>query len=434
MTPKDVYDEPHKPPKIPLNGNFANLLKVTRQSILQCRYSPRLHESFSSFNDQSSFANLFSAINAYYTKYRDDQLVFCRLQPCTDGKVSVETSIEQPTITKFLGKILFHEEASIFSEDNFKSQQFLITNEKDFTDTSENEMSKESEKKRAAIVITRSMRFYLTSSNTKANKKMFWKDWKKTIESFVIIVRQKMAKKESCDILSESQEFSDLKKRPLEALMDFWNPYLNSYFNSAMQWKSNITSRGPVFDGLECSFCGLIFNSDLCNERWFQIQQRFGPNNYGQCTVIDFNQQRFHCNFVPLNPLLIQHGNEGHHIQKCREYDIFATELSQLATQLMVGHGILMKMIDICKEQEGSWYLNTGEDARSLCSQIQSELQNLKDYELWPCKSDYRDWLKHAKTIAWHAKDFYDRKLCEEEKHMKEYGLTEEKQDIEINL
>jgi hypothetical protein len=432
MSPEDVKNEQNMFPKIPLQGKFRLLLQKTRLSMMKCKLLPHMSNLFGLCNDENCFADIISIIHGL-SAHMGDKLVTCSFEQLIGSDVKFQISREYSHISDVLHEIDFHENASVFMQDNFNSQQFLQIVEETSFEKVEGRLSEESDKQAAAMVITRSIRKWLgrRSQENDMNKGMHWRHLKTTLETFVKIVRKRLRQKADEKNLLQAQGVTPILKLPLESIVDLWNPYSNYFFGTVQNWKDQVLSSGPFIDAVECAFCVEAFHVPIAQERrrWVHYQHLL----YGRKAVFSFNCHHACYNIMPQHP---SHQQQERHVYNASQFEIFSSELAQLACRLEIGLKTLNEMIRTCDAQKGSWYLNTGEDARSMFAQVDYTLKSWHSFISWPRRPDYLEWLSRAQNLTQITMEFFINKRQEEKSRKMEsdQDLNGEDDDLEIKL
>jgi hypothetical protein len=158
------------------------------------------------------------------------------------------------------------------------------------------------------------------------------------------------------------------------------------------KWNLNFMAHSPVFDGLECSFCGIPYNVYIQQERYCWCNGACPQLAYaGSEVASQFNWQKLGMAQAPF-PLgndgglyFRQHAVDSIHLANVQHYENHREALAQEAAQLDTSFIIARWIIDMCDRHPTSWYLNVGEEARNLLLDLEAARQRLFHEGLsWP--------------------------------------------------
>jgi hypothetical protein len=148
-------------------------------------------------------------------------------------------------------------------------------------------------------------------------------------------------------------------------------------------------AHSPVFDGIECSFCGIPHNYYVQQERFHWCRGVCPQLGYsGSHAASQFNWQQVGMTQVPFpmgndeGQYFRQHAFDSIHLTNVQNYENHRETLAQEAAQLDTSFSIARWIIDICDHhlsppEMASWYLNVAEEARYLLLELENSHKRL---------------------------------------------------------
>jgi hypothetical protein len=423
MSPEEAKDDSNKLPSIPLCGNIKSLLEKLREVVTGSDASERVRKVFANkaynssvhkiidlWKDKSTLWDLLQGIDkVLQSSEYSDKLVLCRLRK-GPRQVEVERLADTSRIASVLSSVQFHEKCNVFSN-QYKpsSHTFLMhQNSQDGGTTSQglSAFSRKSDERRAVVVITRYARSWKEKSlqeKSHSPTTTHFQTWKLSMGRCVGLVKRWLAEQNQVQssVAAKSQykpttQATHNSACPLNSIPNLWIDAGNLQ-SLTKKWNLHFMALSPVFDGLECSFCGIPYNFYVQQERYHWCKGACPQLTYaGSAAACQFNWQQLGMAQAPFpmgnddGQYFRLHAYDVNHLANVQNYENHRETLAQEAAQLDTSFTIAGWIVDICDHHPippdmASWYLNVGEEARYLLLDLESSRQRLFNEALpWP--------------------------------------------------
>eukprot|EP00978_Attheya_sp_CCMP212_P018156 scaffold49349_cov36-Attheya_sp.AAC.1 len=425
MSPQEVADDQTPLPRLPLNGHIRDLVRNLKDAVLQCSSSTRLRESFNGLSNYSSMCDLFEAMSSVLEKSRSEPLVLCRIHQVSNETTGIDVETHQGTedFESLIADVPFHDGRGPFVEVLTKGQHFLVEeqgninlDEGAMSAADLKALSKQSDKRNAAIVITRSIRSWQNKPAHETSSDSFFQKWKKSLYLFIHLVEKRFEEKKARNGVSKVTVSS------VGTIHNVWSDLRNNYARK-QKWETILMKELPEIDHVECQFCGVCFDGGIVQRMRGDHWQRYFAHLPYREAVKGFKNSGIEP--APSAPSLIESNMHFHthiHWEHCQDYNAHIERLSIVLARLENSDIMLRSMVEVCTLQEEqhhttrSWYMVTGDEARSLLATTAKARQDLMHHRwFWPLPPDVVRLIVEVESQSLQPQDFYDSKRKEEE-------------------
>jgi len=412
MSAQDVKNDLNKFPSIPLCGKIRLLVENLKEAVLECASSKsqRLQHSFEPLKKNPSVLDIVHVTNQYLKSAGwSDKLVLCSLKQSFEDEVEFEShSIED--IDKRISKIPLNGNQSVFADDyKPKLRSLLNSMEQRQEKSGKKDMlvfSRKSEKRKALAVLGRILKTWLRArtSQTRFCQGHFY-DWREVMIGFIGIAKRRMERKLRKQLSNPTADLKNLKSndntRPLSSIRNLFNDFNDvDYLRSRTEHWHNVffSSYSPVYDGIECQFCGFVYNPVLKSERdsWYST---WGGFSY-KLSSVEYNKGKWNTPYAPFDMSYKGQLCQGHqydviHQQNVAIWDANSWILAEVAAELEASLYIMKTVIDTSNKYRSqhpqlryevlSWYSLIEQEAQMLDFQLESTNMRLYSEGLaWP--------------------------------------------------
>lgn len=454
MDPDEAMRDTNKLPSLPLCGNIKELVQKLRMAMIDSQATKkdsnipqRVRKIVAKWNNMSTTWDLLQALDELLriSEYAD-KLVLCRLRQSGPQNVEVESLSDKSRLCSILNKIQFHEKSNEFSEHyKHQSQKFLFRQTQQKAEATVHQdlstFSRKSDERTALLVIERYVYSWREKSKRKkvANNsgKSHFQTWKETMGSFIGVVKAwliaRRQKRSSNPEVSQHNPSIDpgTLARPLNSIPNLWND--ENYMETTIgKWNHTFTAYSPVFDGIECSYCGIIYDN-FAHQNRYSWAKNYYLNMMNSCYTVNeaatqYNLQHFNtpeapCPFGYNQDQLLwrQHPYDAFHLQHSQTYVNHREAVSHAAAQLDTSFSVVKKIIEICDQyhqiskEMSSWYLNIGEEGRNMLWGLENLRRRMFEEALpWPPKQNVSALLGTLQASSRDGNDFLIRIQMEE--------------------
>ena len=433
MSPKEAQDEPNSLPAIPLCGKIAVLVRQLTIALSNCQSaSLRIQKCFRKFTKENpNFLDLMQGTKNLLQNWRfPDRLVLCRLKEADEDNVEIVIFKETDHIESTLRSVPFHPERGIFLRHyKPKAQQILSNIEGETEDDVVQSYSREADEQNAASTIVRYLRSWNRAADFEAAFARFhFRRWRRIIRSFTGVVKRRMRTRVKAIEEESKVQMSSDRWEKLSDIPDRWREKIFVH-RTVEKWRENYTQFHPIFDGLECGFCQIVFAYPQYQARhqWCQQQvlqcvityahaaQKFNVSNYG----------------VPQAPFGIygtyglqsfgHHAYEESHKICLAKYQSYYQKVSHVAANLDISYMTIYAIVQVCgygqyaQNKAASFYLNKSEDARSWYAELdRAHKQLVGEGLLWPPSPNFEALMLNIMSTCSRIQCFFEE-ICEEE-------------------
>ncbi len=427
--------EVNKRPKLPLHGNFRSLISILRESLqklIAFKIPCHLREALLPIPDDANFQHLQLVLERYYQISGIDTISYCSLHQTGVDSIRVDSDLSGDQFIESLSKVKFHESHDLFVDSNRNSSSFLqqskrweeeISTNNDISTKQIEKFSEESEKRVAAITITRNIRILIERRHRRSHNTLmqegYFRQWKSTLRRFFLRAFEKVRQKKKQD-KNTSTETEQTKLLPLNEMHNLWNDLGCSYEKRNI-WRNVMTGRGPICDSLECGYCSIYSGHSALRRDWIMC-------NYPKLPINE-SVKIYNNTFNVPQAVAIPHSWEQHSMN-FQAYNQHVENFANLASRLDISRTMLGNMIDICKVQGvNSWYSNVAEEINIAIMSLEERQRSLWELlDIWPLENYAMARFREIEQFSYEPQHLFTDQL-RKEKAMVEGDLKDNSND-----
>ena len=458
MSAEDVKEDLNKFPSIPLCGNIKRTVRILREAFLVCTSLPstRLQNVFKKLPTNSTFLDIVLASNRLLSDAGwSDKIVLCRLKQSLDHEVEIDSDHDIGLVERYIGRIPFDERRGVFAE-NYKPKLKAFIDQKELRGARTNQkdismFSKKSEGRKASIIICR----FLQSKHRKSklhskSSRSYFHSWKRVICSFVSITKRHMSEKLAKANLALGETVHDLETTkqdiacPLSAIPNRLKESDHLQRFNAKWMQLFVDYYSPVFDGIECAFCGVVYEfahqKKLERDAWVYA---YSPQFY-KVGCVQFNYNQFGMPDAPFDTsymghIYIQHQYENTHQCNVNAWTANINVLAEVAAGLETALDMMASVKKACefyksrhqhiRHEISSFYYKVEEEAMMSFAQLQdAQFRLSREALVWPLPQSFQVLVASFKASCRHAETFVSR-VQEEENQLFQNDRCDEDDD-----
>jgi hypothetical protein len=443
MTPGQVQDDPTAMPSVPLSGNIASLIRKLKETTTYTNVPPRLQRAFKKLDENATCLDLMEGTNILLEEIGfSDELIFCRLKEASPISCEVGFVHDISQITSVLRSAPFHDKRGVFLTDyKPSSQQFLrLGLRKNPGDDVVENFSRETDERNAASMIARNWRSRKRETNGEAcsSTKCYFRVWKYVMCRFVKIAKDRMQKTLQSRAGGRDVEMHRRLDEALRAIPNYWSDSLQ-FQNIVEKWRQTYLSSLPVFDGIECGYCNIVFAYPQREHRiqWCQAN----------CSDMTYNLAAQRYNLVhyktPVAPSAVScyglqsfenHGSEAFHAAHVAQHRAFYQQVTDVAAHLDISFMTIGGIVQVCDRQSqhgpsrvSSWYENIGDEARSWHPELEmAHLQLTQEGLVWPPSPNFQVLMASLGSTCRRVQAFFEDACVEEARRLEDTSDDDE--------